>query len=1349
MISPDIQRLLRTHQIDVYLKDGQLAVRARGGAVKPEVLTQLRAHKAALTEWLRLTSPGEATPVMPAKTVDAKRANAASISQQALWAVSELGAGGDHYAIPLLADLDGPLDCAALQRAFAVLVQRHDALRTTFRVENGSLMQDVRSTEITLQTSTCDSDDAALDDLISEVCETPFDLAHGPLFRGHLVRLSARRHILLLAGHHMVLDGASVGILLHELGTLYRAEMTGEAPDLTAAPVQFRDYVEWQNRIEATERHAQQRQYWKDALSDAPITHSLPLDHPRPAQQSYEGARLDVALDPELSERLLGVAREQGTTPFALMLAAFGLLLARYSGETDLVLSTPVANRTRAEFENTVGFLANVLPLRLQLNPEQPFDAMLQDVQQQLFTAFDHQDVAFERIVEVVNPIRNISHTPLSQIMIAMDDFVADSFKMHDVTATLGPLADATAKVDLQLSVRVQEGQIGLHWSWASALFEHESMERLSNQFKVLLSALAKSPTSVAADLAAPSPDEVATLLALGQGEMVPYDPTVLCHDLFAQLAATQSEAPAIRDRDGTISYGEIDAQAAVLAQYLVMQAPQPGQAIAIICGRSQAFVTAQLGILKAGHVFVPIAPDCPAERLVGILEDARISLVLTGDGVALPDLPDAVQVVNISRPLPQSAARASLPVRKPDDAAYIVFTSGSTGRPKGAVISHRGFRNMTLPQVNRYAMSPESVMTVSANVAFDSILWEIWPSLVSGGCLVMTPDAALADPVLLSRHICQHRPTHFWLPTGMLELFCSLDLEWPDSIGIVFTGGDRLLRNCLPAGVDAKLVNIYGPTECSVWATCHEVVRGGPEPAPIGAPLYNTAVFIMDEQGRLLPRGAVGEIVIAGDGVGQGYLGRSDLTEKAFLQVSDHVGGYARLYRSGDLGKWREDCTLDCLGRIDMQVKIRGFRVEPAEIASTIMALNGVKGAFVHVDKRGPEKRLVAFVVPQADTAGDVLDMVRKALVSTLPAYMVPAAFILLEDLPLTSNGKIDRRALVEIVAEQRQTDQVNTASPRDQIELAIYKIWRETLLNEALGIGDNFFDVGGTSISAIKVTAAINAQLGARLVVTDLFQNATIEALAALVRQGASGGGARPELIDLKAGEHDRNVVCIHPAGGTAFCYLSLSKLLGADTGVFGIQAPGLNADEEMLPDLSAMAARNIVLIAHLLDRPLVLTGASFGGTLGFEMIRQLAAAGYDQCSVVMLDTEGIDDPDILKLIQPVTPEVFREKLVRYNGMYPGIDEPQIARYHRIYNHHLMLQRAYAPELNAGRCVLLQACDDTTPDERQHGQDYWRRHCTGDLLFHDSPGNHASMLEAPAVDFVARIISEELEAL
>jgi len=1349
MISKDIQKLLRDHQIDISLKDGSLAVRSAGGALDESLLSVLRANKSALIAWLSGSESegGARTQIRP----EARRATVApaSRSQQALWAIGQLGAGGDQYNIPLRADISGPVNVLALGRSVTTLGARHDALRTLFRMQDGSLQQIVTDARLELSVCTEGEGEQTLSEIQSELFDAPFDLQAGPLFRARLVHLNPEMSVLLLCGHHMILDGASLGILIEELRALYQAEVSGGDAALSPPSFQYSDFADWQHRLAASPDGDRSNRYWQESLAHAPVVHGLPLDAPRAGQPSFDGDRMSRELPQEKSSALLALAARMNTTPFVLMLAAFGLVIARHSNESDLVISMPVANRHRPEFAKTVGFLANVLPLRLRVDATLSFAELVQATHQTVFGAVEHQDVPFERIVELVNPPRNLSHNPLSQIMISMDNFVSDRFSMHDLEVELGPLEDSGAKLDLALAIRVQNGIIGLHWNWASALFHRATIERFGAHFEQLLDSILTDPQAVAADLNMISADEHLRLMNFSIGETVEFDEDLLCHEIFERLARSQPDASAIRDANGILTYSELDQRADRVARHILQTVGPVGQPVGILCGRSAEFVIAQLAILKSNNVFVPIDPASPAARVHTIAVSAGMSLVLTGDSVDVPPLPNNVRILSLSAVPEPDGAVVAAPRRTGEDAAYIVFTSGSTGTPKGAVVPLRGLRYMTLPQVMRYEMTPETVMTVSANVAFDSILWEIWPTLVSGGCLVMTPDAALADPALLSRHICQHRPTHFWLPTGMLELFCSLNLEWPDSIRMVFTGGDRLLRNCLPDTERMKLVNIYGPTECSVWATCHDVLVGGPEPAPIGRPLFNTATFVMDQGGRLLPQGAIGEIVIAGKGIGSGYLGREDLTQKAFLTLRDHPTGYRQFYRSGDLGRWREDGTLDCLGRIDTQVKIRGFRVEPGEIASTIMAHREVANAFVLVDESGAEKRLVAFVVAEAGGSAGLGERLRQSLAQAMPNYMVPSRIILLDSLPLTPNGKIDRRELVAIAAQQFAAGQVNTASPRDDLELSIYKIWRETLLNDRIGIRDNFFDVGGTSISAIKVVAAINAELRTNLQISDLFHNTTIEDIAALIRGGLGATRVRSPLIDLKRGEGSANVVCVHPAGGTAFCYLSLAKLLPQGVGVFGLQAPGVDDDAPLLPDLTAMALHQIAQIKHLLDRPLVLTGASFGGLLGFEMVRLLGDAGHRRISIVMLDTEGIDDPDILARIKPVSAEVFREKLVRYNGMYPGIDQAQIDRYHRIYNHHLALQRDYVAQPNSGRCLLLQAADDTTAEDRREGQKYWARYCTGALTFHDSPGDHASMLETPAVDFVGGIISQELADL
>lgn len=1343
MISPDIQRLLHQYQIDPYVKDGRLALRMNGGQIPDHVLEMLRENKAALMSWLESTQSVVHERIQP--RAENAQVSQASLQQEALWAVAQLGAGGEHYTIPMRADLAGSLNASALQRCFSILSVRHHALRATFRMRgDDGLEQVIEQKPITLEFTNLEDPRAHdLEALVFRVFETPFDLRAGPLFRAHLVRQDVDRHILLLAGHHMIIDGASLGILMQEICGLYRAEVTGEPARLSPSIFQYADYTDWQRRCEASEDATHNRDYWKTAMADAPIVHALPLDATRPAEQDFKGERFSHELTRTKSRALLELAGALGTTPFALMLAAFGLLITRHANEDDLVIATPVVNRNQTAFENTVGFFANILPLRIRMDVNQPFTEQLRAVHHDLFEAFDHQGIAFDQIVDLINPSRSLGHNPLSQIMIMMDNFVAERFMMHDVRVTLGPIEDHGAKLDLSLSLRVQKESISLHWNWATAIFARETIERLNTHFDVLLDSVIAAPDTICADLDMISGKERAEIQMISTGRSEPHEDG-LCHEIFAKIAAEQPDRTVIRDSHGDISYGVLNHRAEGIAQHLATISPSAGKLIGVLCHRQIEFVLAQIAILKAGHVFVPIDPACPAARLETIVATAGLEIILTADDINKTAIPATVQVLNISNPCLSPPTLCALPKRGQNDPAYVVFTSGSTGTPKGAIIHHRGMRNMTVPQVKDYEMSPDTIMTVSANVSFDSILWEIWPTLVSGGCLIMTPDTVLADPQLLSQHICDHRPTHFWLPTGLFELFCSLNLEWPDSIKTVFTGGDRLLRNCLPAQVDAKLVNIYGPTECSVWATCHEVQRDGPEPASIGRPLPNVTTYMMDARGRLLPRGTVGEICIAGDGVGLGYLGRDDLTNQTFVAVDDTSLGLDRIYRSGDLGRWREDGTIECLGRIDAQIKIRGFRVEPGEIASAIMSDTKVASAFVNVYDHRDEKRLVAFVVPVDSQDNDLADHLRSILAESMPTYMCPSQLIVLDRLPLTPNGKIDRRALADVMASSEHNHQVNTASPRDQLELELYKIWREILVNDQIGIKDSFFDVGGTSISAIKVIAAINRNLEMQFPVSELFHNPTIENLAGAIRKGPSADRTRSSLIDLKHGARSKNVVCVHPAGGTAFCYLSLARLLPETLGVFGLQAPGISEDDELSPNLTHMAQRNIRLVKHLLDRPLVLTGASFGGLMGFEMLRLLNDAGYRDVSLVMLDTEGIDDPDILSRIQPVSAEIFREKLVRYNGMYPGIDQAQIDRYHRIYNHHLLLQRDYQARPNGGHCIVLQACDDSTPQERRAGQTYWKKYTTGILAFHDSPGDHATMLESPSVDFAAAIIAK-----
>ncbi|WP_020593998.1 non-ribosomal peptide synthetase [Kiloniella laminariae] len=1354
MISLELQRLIRDNSIDVYLKDDQLAVRWHKGEVNHEILPILKENKSQLIAWLSENSNPDTTQGR-APTAHHLTTALASHSQQSLWTLNEIEAKGLHYTLPMLADLSGPLDREALSLALETIVQRHETLRSVFHITDDQLYQTLlENYRFVLDYSDLSGEQDLGTELAvieNSIFDLPFDLAKGPLFRGHLVKTAHNSHKLYLAGHHIVMDGWSFGVLSKELAELYKSRVTDQASSLEDLSHQFSDFSLWQQQQEASAETARHHRFWRKNLEGAPVVHSLPLDHPRKSHQGFEGDTVERPLPPECVTALQDLAKTHKTTLFTVFYAAFTALLARHSNENDIVLGAPVANRERTEFSKLIGFFANVLPLRAKVDPEQVFGDFIDQCHQNIFTAFDHQDTSFDRIVEQVNPPRNLSHSSIFQIMIAMENFVADSFTMHDVTLTLELPENISAKHDLALAIRHLPEGLSLNWTYATELFDRETVETLSEHFSILLLAIAADPQSTISDLPMMSEQENRELLKLSVGPKVPYDQTEYCHKLFESFVSSQPDHVAVRDSTGEITYGDLNSRADKIAALLSSRAgKQPGY-IGIALDRSIDFICAQLAVLKSGNIFIPIDPSSPGKRVADIAEDTGFRLLISrNDLLADKDLVlEGIENLDITdltnQPVSDSAPSAAM--LTPGDAAYVVFTSGSTGRPKGAIASHRGFINMTLSQRDRFDMTPETVMTVSANVSFDSVLWEIWPTLTSGGCLVMTPDATLKDPLKLSEHLQQHQPSHFWLPTGLMETICSIDFNWPASIRHAFTGGDRLTKYCLPPELKASLVNIYGPSECSVWATCHEVTPQDPSPTPIGKPLYNVSTFIMDDKARLLPRGAVGEIYVGGDGVGLGYVNRPDLNEKSFIANPCDVKGHERLYRTGDLGRWLKDGTIDCLGRIDTQVKIRGFRIELSEITAHLLAQSEVVNAFVHVTEKSGDKQLVAFVVPQnPEQKNALVGDLRRHLGHVLPNYMIPSIFCILDALPLTANGKVDRRQLDTVLAEQGDTNQVNTASPRDQIELALYKIWQRILLHNKIGIRDNFFDIGGSSIAAIKVMSAINAQMETQLNVGDLLRATTIEEVAELIRSGRANRGEHSRIIDLKNGKKDRNIICVHPAGGTAFCYLSLAKLLPDELGVFGLQARGVYPGETFLPDISTMARHHIESIEHLLDGPTVLVGASFGGLLGYEMVRILHERGITNTSVVMLDTEGTEDPEILKLINPVSAEIFREKLVRYNGMYPGIDDAQISQYHQIYNHHLVSQRSFKAQTSKGRCLLVQATDDTSAEERAYGQEYWRKYAAGDLVFETSPGDHATMLEAPAVQHIAKILEKEI---
>lgn len=1301
--------------------------------------------------------------------------------QRALWTLDQIQTFGHHYTIPLTLELRGELDLSRLQAAMHTMLQRHSVLRTVFRVVDGEPRQIILDNDFTLPLTEL-ATPAQMKEISKQVQGAPFQLDTGPLTRAHLLRLDQHRHQLLLAFHHMVMDGWSLSIFIDELCALYRGEVLPppalQYGDYSAAMVQQEMAAE--DAVQDGTGRLAQRQFWQQALQGAPVAHSLPLDRPRAASPDHQGAHWVQALDPQVLAGLRQLAQEQHTTLFSVMQAALAIVLTRFSNENEIVIGVPVANRNAPQLGGMIGYFANVLPLYTVVDGGDSFIQFLARCHQNSVAAFSRQSLTFDQIVDAVKPPRSMQHNPLFQILLAIGEMTQSSAELGAEPGrlqmqTLLP-EEVEAKYELALGVEDHGDSALLYWTYASALFDEGTVANFDRALRCLLAAIVAQPQTRLDALPLVSPEEEAVLLQLGQGEIVADRFAQLAQQRIAQLAKEQGTASALRWQGQTISYAELDAKARRIAALLLAQGQQ-GCKVGIVLPRSSDFILAQLGILYASAVFVPIDPNISPARLRAVLQDATITVLLTGSAQA-----DALAVHGCTLILLDALAGDEPGFKPPplpalDDAAYIVFTSGSTGTPKGALNSHRGLLNLCQWQIETFDMNAESVMTVAANVAFDSILWEIWPTLLAGGTLVITPDETLKDPLALSAMLQQHQPSHFWLPTGLMEAVCSVPFTWPASIRWAFTGGDRLSRYCLPPQVKARLFNLYGPSEAAVLSSWAEVLPDGPLPVPIGHALPNMALYILDAAGRLLPRGAVGELCIAGSNVGLGYLNRPALNAEKFVanpyarHLPPQVAGRERMYRSGDYARWRADGSLDCLGRIDMQVKIRGFRIEPQEVAHELMQSAALSAAFVDVLTIGAEKSLAAYLVAAPDLQAEQRQLeqsLRQHVSQTLPAYMQPARYKFLPELPLTSNGKVDRRALAALWQQEAiagnmgntahttpagQVRQVNTASPRDHLEMQIYRCWREVLLQEQIGIRDSFFDVGGSSVSAIKVMGNLNRQFELSLPVATLFSAPTIEALGGEVRAALQAKAAnlppamRSHLIDFRHGRRRRNVICVHPGGGTAFCYMSLAKLVPEQIGVFGIQARGVQEGEELLPGIHAMAVHYIGLIEHLLDGPVAVLGASFGGLVAYEMSRLLHERGISHSVGIMLDADTTDDPEQLARVKGVSAEVFRQKLVTYNGMYPGIDDKQIERYHAVYNHNLLSICDFAGLPHNGRCVLMQPTAGRDEAALLHGQRYWLPRVRQGLVAVKMAGDHSTMLEAPPVLEVVATVLQELE--
>jgi amino acid adenylation domain-containing protein len=1029
--------------------------------------------------------------------------------------------------------LTGRLDVKALEGSLNEIVRRHEALRTTFTTIDSQPMQ-VIAPQLPLTMSVLDLSRLPIDERavearrLREEALRPFDLERGPLVRASLLRLAEDEHLLLLTMHHIVSDGWSLGVLIHEMATLYEGFVAGQTPSLPELPIQYADFAVWQRQWLSGEVLERQLAYWEEQLGGSPAVLELPTDRPRPAVQTNQGSFLTCEIGKELTEALKELSRREGVSLYMLLLAAFKTLLARYAGQEQVVVGTPIANRNWIDIENLIGFFVNTLVLRTDLSGNPPFRELLKRIREVTLGAFAHQDVPFEKLVEELQPERDTSRTPLFQVMFSLQNAPMPSLELSHVTMTLLQDESTTAQFDLTLDVTERPHGMECLLEYNTDIFEHSTAQRILTHFSNLLESIADNPQQRLRELPLLTEAERRKILVQWNDTAHDYPHERCIHQLFEEQVERTPQAAALVFSDERITYAELNHRANQLGHYLRQIGVRPETRVGILLKRSVEMPVALLAILKAGGAYVPFDPSYPPERLRYMLEDSDVSVLLTQECL-LAGLPahrarlicldaESASMAEHSAQNMQSGANAS-------NLAYLVYTSGSTGRPKGILIEHRSLVNASYAFINNHRMTEGDRLLQFASLSFDVAAEEFFAAWLSGGCAVMRPEQVVGSyaefVTLLQREkvTVVNLPASYWLE--WLTALADCGGEMPESLRLVIVGNEKTLEGMLQKwrrliGESVEWSNAYGPSETTITASNYEPSSNGwareeKSTVPIGRPVMNVEVYVLDAAQQLVPVDVAGELYIGGAGVARGYHKQAAQTAERFIPHPYSRKGGERLYRTGDAARYRADGNVEFLGRVDEQVKIRGFRVEVGEVEAVLAQHASVRESVVlaREDGRGGH-RLVAYVV---GSNGELrTEELRSYLKQKLLEYMVPSSFVMMEALPLTPNGKVDRRALPEADHARTDADEVYV-EPRSAMERTIANIWQEVLKLEKVGVNDNFFGLGGHSLLLVRAHSKVSEALRVKLSMMEMFKYPTISALAEHLSEQRDSTTAPPQ--------------------------------------------------------------------------------------------------------------------------------------------------------------------------------------------------------------------------------------------
>ncbi len=1221
--------------IKIVVEGDRLRCNAPEGKLTQDLQVELKSRKAEILKFMQQGHLADKT-VELIKPVPRDGNLLLSFAQQRLWLLNQLEGPSATYNMPLALLVNGPLQVAALEQAIAEIVRRHEVLRTTFKMVNGSPVQvinPVPSMDLAIvnllrieQKHQC----ALVQQLVKEEAQYPFDLSEDTLLRVKLLQLQQSEHVLLLVMHHIISDGWSLGIFIRELSALYQAFCWQEPSPLPELLIQYADFAYWQRQWLSGEVMETQLNYWQQQLAGAPSLLELPTDRPRPPQQTFRGSAVEFKLSSELTQKLVALSQKSGTTLFMTLLAVFAILLKRHSNQSDIVIGSPIANRNHSGVESLIGFFVNTLVLRIQLEENPTFLELLEQVREKTLGAYEHQDLPFEKLVEELQPERSLSYTPLFQVMFVLQNAPISKLELPHLTMTPLKMENVIAKFDLTLQMEETEAGLSGELIYNKDLFDAATISRMAGHLQVLLEGVAANSQQRIGQLPLLNPSEQHQLLVEWNDTQVDYPQDKCIHQLFEEQVERTPNAVAVVFEKQQLTYRELNNRANQLARYLQTLGVKPEVMVGICVERSLEMIIGLLGIFKAGGAYVPLDPAYPEDRLSFMLSDSQVPVLLTQQKL-VANLPEcAARIVSLDADWGVISQESYINVNsdvQPENLAYMIYTSGSTGKPKGVLVAHSGLCNLALAQIKVFDVHPDSRVLQFASFSFDASISEVVMTLCVGARLCLGTRESLLPGAGLTQLLQNLGITHVTLPPSALAAMPNA--EFPDLRTIIVAG-----EACPPDLVaqwskGRRFINGYGPTESTVCATT-AVCTNSTSQLPIGRPIDNIQLYILDPYLQPVPIGVPGELHIGGAGLAKGYLNRPELTLEKFIpnpfdNALQEDQRSTKLYKTGDLVRYLPDGNIDFLGRIDQQVKIRGFRIELGEIEAALSLHTDVREAVVVVKEDQPGgKRLVAYIVPNHvyNQERITTSKLRSFLKESLAEYMLPSAFVMLEFLPLTPNGKVDRKALSTMEVAHSELES-NLVLPRTSVEEMLADIWAEVLGLEQAGVHSNFFELGGHSLLAVQLISQINQKLEKDIPISTLFQHPTIVELATLVTKNANYSATNPCLVPIQVEGNQPALFCIHGAGGQAMMYKDLATCLGKNQPVYGLQSRALEDATTEHKSIDSMATEYANAIQkHQPNGPYCLMGWSMGGAIAVSVAKQLEKQGLDVAFVVLLD-------------------------------------------------------------------------------------------------------------------------------